>query len=433
MKVLLIDDHPLILSALQNVIQGMGSDVGVVGVAGARAAREALAADDSFDLVLLDLRLGDADGFDVLVELRNGWPAIPVVVVSASDRSADVIRAIDLGAMGFVPKRASNETLTEALKVVMSGGIYVPPMTMGDSERRRRRCRARQRRLAHLAAGDGHPAADRARQLQADAAPDRRPRPAAARPVEQADRARARPLGRDRQGPRRRGAARARRQLAHPGGPRREPDVEPGSDRAMAHATAPLSAVAPTATPAPPGAEAAAATPGEGDAPLDSFLLLRDHVRGLFAFNKTSLAGHAIGAIIIEMIFAGVAPQSLRVVWGTGFADRLAAARVARGSLRAARAALDGRPRAAPARLAGRRARLGRALGHRRLVLLGVRQRPAPGRARPRRLHLLRRLGADPRAAATACSSLFVLDDLRAGDRPRRRSPAARSAGSSAP
>ena len=134
MKVLVIDDHPLILSALQNVVQGMGDpgSVAVVGVAGARAAREALAADPGFDLVLLDLRLGDADGFDLLVELRNGWPAIPVVVVSASDRSADVIRAIDLGAMGFVPKRASNETLMEALGVVMSGGIYVPPMTMGE-------------------------------------------------------------------------------------------------------------------------------------------------------------------------------------------------------------------------------------------------------------------------------------------------------------
>ena len=87
----------------------------------------------------------------------------------------------------------------------------------------------------------------------------------------------------------------------------------------MAHATAPLSAVAATATSAPPGA-AAPAAPDEGDAPLDRFLLLRDHVRGLFAFNKTSLAGHAIGAIIIEMIFSGVAPQSLRIVWGTGFA-----------------------------------------------------------------------------------------------------------------
>ena len=139
MKVLVIDDHPLILSALQNVIQGMGSDVGVVGVAGARAAREALAADGSFDLVLLDLRLGDADGFDVLVELRNGWPAIPVVVVSASDRSADVIRAIDLGAMGLVPKRASNETLTEALKVVMSGATAAArtPGRRGWTRRRR--------------------------------------------------------------------------------------------------------------------------------------------------------------------------------------------------------------------------------------------------------------------------------------------------------
>jgi DNA-binding NarL/FixJ family response regulator len=132
MRVLLIDDHPLILSALQNVIEGMGNDVAVVGVAGARAARDALAADADFDLCLLDLRLGDADGFDLLIELRNGWPQVPVVVVSASDRSADVIRAIDLGAMGFVSKRASNETLREALRVVMQGGIYVPPMTMGE-------------------------------------------------------------------------------------------------------------------------------------------------------------------------------------------------------------------------------------------------------------------------------------------------------------
>jgi DNA-binding NarL/FixJ family response regulator len=54
-----------------------------------------------------------------------------VVVVSASDRMSDVIRAIDLGAMGFVPKRSSNDTLFEALRMVMSGGIYIPTMAMG--------------------------------------------------------------------------------------------------------------------------------------------------------------------------------------------------------------------------------------------------------------------------------------------------------------
>jgi DNA-binding NarL/FixJ family response regulator len=132
MKVLLIDDHPLILQALQSVIQGLGSDTTVVGAGSARVARETLKADPDFDLVLLDLQLGDADGFDVLVEFRSKYPALPVVVVSASDRTSDVIRAIDLGAMGFVPKRASNDTLFEALHMVMSGGIYVPPMTMGS-------------------------------------------------------------------------------------------------------------------------------------------------------------------------------------------------------------------------------------------------------------------------------------------------------------
>jgi DNA-binding NarL/FixJ family response regulator len=130
MKVLLIDDHPLILSALQSVIQGLGDDVTVVGANSAAAARETLRQDSDFDLVLLDLALGDASGFDVLIEFRQGYPALPVVVVSASDRSSDVIRAIDLGAMGFVPKRASNADLFEALRMVMSGGIYVPPMAM---------------------------------------------------------------------------------------------------------------------------------------------------------------------------------------------------------------------------------------------------------------------------------------------------------------
>jgi len=142
MKVLLIDDHPLILSALQTVIQGLGDDVTVKGVGTARGAREVLQGDADFDLVLLDLHLGDADGFDVLSELRAAYPALPVVVVSASDRASDVIRAIDLGAMGFVPKRASNETLFDALRMVMSGGIYVPPMTMGGGQAQQEERRA---------------------------------------------------------------------------------------------------------------------------------------------------------------------------------------------------------------------------------------------------------------------------------------------------
>ena len=131
MKVLLVDDHPLILTALETVIQSIGGDVTVLGTETAAAARAALREADDFDLVLLDLALGDADGFELLRELREAYPALPVVVVSASERTADVIRAIDLGAMGFVPKRSSHAQLTEALQMVLSGGLYVPPMLLG--------------------------------------------------------------------------------------------------------------------------------------------------------------------------------------------------------------------------------------------------------------------------------------------------------------
>ena len=131
MKVLLVDDHPLVLSALQQVIQRVGSGTTVLGVDSAAAARAALLKDSDFDLVLLDLGLGDADGFDVLVEFRAAYPAVPVVVVSASDRASDVIRAIDSGAMGFVPKRSSHGELHEALRMVMTGAMYVPPSMLG--------------------------------------------------------------------------------------------------------------------------------------------------------------------------------------------------------------------------------------------------------------------------------------------------------------
>jgi len=130
MKALLIDDHPLILSGLRLVIQGFGDDVSVVCVETARGARELLAEDASYDIVLLDLQLGDCSGFEMLEELRAAYPSLSVVVISSSDSNDDVSRSIYLGAMGFIPKRASNEILFEALSMVLSGGIYVPPMSL---------------------------------------------------------------------------------------------------------------------------------------------------------------------------------------------------------------------------------------------------------------------------------------------------------------
>jgi len=131
MNVLLVDDHPLILLALKTVIESMGEDVHVVVADCAEGARNAMRRKSNFDLVLLDLQLGDASGFDVLDEFRSAYPGLPVVVMSASDQSSDVVRSIDHGAMGFVPKRTSTEDLAQALRLVMAGGIYVPLLGPG--------------------------------------------------------------------------------------------------------------------------------------------------------------------------------------------------------------------------------------------------------------------------------------------------------------
>ncbi|HSI60828.1 MAG TPA: response regulator transcription factor [Ideonella sp.] len=130
MKVLLVDDHPLILSALKAMIEQLSPGVHVNAASNEDDARAFLRAERDHDLVLLDLQLGDANGFDILSEMRRAYPTLPVVVVSASDRAIDVIQAIDIGAMGFLPKRMSTEALADALRLVMAGGIFVPTMSL---------------------------------------------------------------------------------------------------------------------------------------------------------------------------------------------------------------------------------------------------------------------------------------------------------------
>ena len=132
MKVLLVDDHPLILSALQTIIQTLDEAVVVCTAERPEQAFALLAEDDGIELVLLDLGLGqDVDGFAVLADLRERYPALPVVVVSATEQLADMVRAIDMGAMGFVPKRTPNPELFDALALVLSGGVFIPPALLG--------------------------------------------------------------------------------------------------------------------------------------------------------------------------------------------------------------------------------------------------------------------------------------------------------------
>lgn len=130
MKFLLVDDHPLMRSALRQVVEGLGADVTVVEAAGSGDARAALAAQRDFDAVLLDLRLGtpegSQEGLAVLRDIRSQYPRTPVMVITGSDDGRDLIRAVDGGAMAYVHKRSPGEEVLRALEVVMAGGIYLP-------------------------------------------------------------------------------------------------------------------------------------------------------------------------------------------------------------------------------------------------------------------------------------------------------------------
>jgi len=126
MKVLVVDDHPLILEALPHVLKHLEADVEVLDATTAGAGRRLVDEHPDADLLLLDLALPGADGFDLLAEFRAAHPAMPVVVLSASERHVDVLRALDMGAMGYIPKTSSNAVVLQALRLVLSGGIYVP-------------------------------------------------------------------------------------------------------------------------------------------------------------------------------------------------------------------------------------------------------------------------------------------------------------------
>lgn len=106
----------------------MKPDVAVIEASDTREAMRLAAANaDALELVLLDLSLPDGDGFEMLRALRDRYPALAIVVLSALKDRASVTKALDLGALGFIPKSATRAVMISALQLVFAGGIYVPP------------------------------------------------------------------------------------------------------------------------------------------------------------------------------------------------------------------------------------------------------------------------------------------------------------------
>lgn len=126
LKVLVIDDHPLVLEGVSAALRTLADEVTVMAAPDAGEGLGLAAIHPDLDLVLLDLALPGMSGFNLIGKLHERMPSLPVVVLSAMEEPENIRHAINAGAMGFVPKSAATRVLIEVLQQVLEGNVTVP-------------------------------------------------------------------------------------------------------------------------------------------------------------------------------------------------------------------------------------------------------------------------------------------------------------------
>jgi DNA-binding NarL/FixJ family response regulator len=131
-KFIVADDHPLFRNAIAQVLQTMGGEQEVVEAQDMASLQIKLSDHPDTDLVLLDLHMPGAHGFSALAYVQGHCGKIPVLVVSANEKTDIIQRALEFGARGFLPKSSSVTTILEAIQTVLQGDIWLPPAHTGS-------------------------------------------------------------------------------------------------------------------------------------------------------------------------------------------------------------------------------------------------------------------------------------------------------------
>jgi DNA-binding NarL/FixJ family response regulator len=121
MKILIVDDHSLVRHGLNYVVKEGFPDAEVLEADGSSSALEVLRASKGVDLALVDVRMPDLDGLELLRQIKVEWPDVPVIMLSTYDNPPYVKRALSDGAAGYLLKDSTPEDLAQAIKVAMSG------------------------------------------------------------------------------------------------------------------------------------------------------------------------------------------------------------------------------------------------------------------------------------------------------------------------
>ncbi|MBU2880641.1 response regulator transcription factor [Psychrosphaera sp. B3R10] len=126
-KIIVADDHPLFRQALLETLRSKLTHTQWLEAENVNELNTLLAENTDADLLLLDLNIPGAHGFNTLIHVRRHFPQIPVVVVSAYDDVDTISSAMEHGSSGFVPKSTPVETIFLAINEVFSGNIWTPP------------------------------------------------------------------------------------------------------------------------------------------------------------------------------------------------------------------------------------------------------------------------------------------------------------------
>lgn len=134
MRILLIDDHPIFRAGLELLLKELEPEA-VVLHAGSCAEGIAVARKRPLNLVFLDLNLPDGNGLECLKALKEARPSLPVVVISGQEMGRHLVEeALELKAMGFVPKSENADMIAAALRAALAGGVFLPASLLGKAE-----------------------------------------------------------------------------------------------------------------------------------------------------------------------------------------------------------------------------------------------------------------------------------------------------------
>jgi len=123
----LADDHPLFREGVKPVLQKLDPDLEIIEATDYPSAFAAMYQAKEVDLALIDLYMPGMPGIEGVTRFRAAFPEIPLVVLSAAEQAEDIHRLLGAGTLGYVTKSSPSEVILGALRLVLAGGVYIPP------------------------------------------------------------------------------------------------------------------------------------------------------------------------------------------------------------------------------------------------------------------------------------------------------------------